>query len=129
MIAKVIVHRQTRAEAASGLANQLEYSTVWPVKTNKGFLVRLLNDADVIDGRVDTGLIARRGDALLADPVPSNHDLTHAAKWLLRDLTGFDKIANDLFGFRLNRAPLNRLAVGLNGTRTEFAHGVGRTVP
>ena len=125
MIAKMIVSADTRERALSELAGQLQYSTVWPVKTNKAFLYRLLNDPDVMAGMVDTGLIARRGDELLADPAPSNHDLTHAAKWLLRNLTGFQRIPNGLFGFRLNRAPLNRLAVGINGKRIEFDYEWG----
>jgi 3-methylcrotonyl-CoA carboxylase alpha subunit len=125
MIAKLIVHAPDRNAARVGLAEQLEFSTVWPVKTNKGFLFRLLNDERVAEGEVDTGLIASRGEALLADPRPSDHDLTHAAKWLLRNSTDFDRVANGLFGFRLNREPLERLAVGVNGKRVEFTYEWG----
>ena len=125
MIAKLIVHAPTRNQALSELAGQLQFSSVWPVKTNKAFLYRLLNDSDVQVGDVSTGLIASRGEPLLRDPVPSNHDLTHAAKWLLRNLTGFAHMPNDLFGFRLNRGPLKRLAVGINGQRVEFDYEWG----
>lgn len=125
MIAKLIVHAAGRGEALEALSGQLRYSTVWPVKTNKAFLFRLLADPDVRAGDVDTGLIAQRGEALLADAIPSNHDLTHAAKWLLRDLTNYDRIANGLFGFRLNREPAQRLIVGVNGQRVEFDYEWG----
>jgi 3-methylcrotonyl-CoA carboxylase alpha subunit len=122
MIAKLIVHADEREEAFSELAGQLEYSTVWPVKTNKAFLVRLLRDPAVRAGKVDTGLIARRGDSLLTDPRPSNHDLTHAAKWLLREATDFSPTTEGLFGFRLNRQPLEQLALSLDGERVEFEY-------
>ena len=46
----MIVHADTRGEARSGLIRALRRSVVWPVKTNKGLLVRLLRDGDVAAG-------------------------------------------------------------------------------
>lgn len=120
MIAKIIVPATSRATALSELAAQLEHATIWPVKTNSAFLARLLRDSDVMSGDVDTGLIERRGEALRRDPIPSNHDLTHAAKWISRTLSGFSSISEGLFGFRLNRDPQQKLALDVNATRIEF---------
>ena len=125
MIAKIIVPAASRAKALTELAGQLECATIWPVKTNAAFLARLLRDPDVVSGAVDTGLIDRRGEALRLDPIPSNHDLTHAAKWIGRELSGFSSINDGLFGFRLNRGPQEKLALDVNGTRIEFDHEWG----
>jgi 3-methylcrotonyl-CoA carboxylase alpha subunit len=68
MIAKLIAHAPTRAEALDRLRRGLAQVEAAGVVTNAGFLGRLLADPDVAAGRVDTGLIARRGAALAADP-------------------------------------------------------------
>ncbi|MGQ0589741.1 MAG: acetyl/propionyl/methylcrotonyl-CoA carboxylase subunit alpha [Sphingosinicella sp.] len=120
MIAKVIVHADERQQALEMLAGELEFSVVWPVKTNIAFLVRLLRDPDVQAGDLDTGLIARRGDAILQDPGPTARDLSDAATWFARQSTKFSPMAAPLFGFRLNREPERWLALDVNGERTTF---------
>ena len=47
--------------------------------TNVGFLRALLADPDVVAGRLDTGLIERRGDALTAPEPPPAHVYAAAA--------------------------------------------------
>ena len=129
MIAKVIVHAEDRAQALKLLAGELEYTVIWPVKTNISFLVRLLRDPDVESGDVDTGLIAQRGDALLQDPGPTARDLSDAANWFARQSTKFSPMAAPLFGFRLNREPERRLALDVNGERTTFDYQPTTTGP
>src|SRR3546814_17687858 len=42
MIAKLIASAPTRDEAAEILADELDFTAAWPVKTNAGFLVKAL---------------------------------------------------------------------------------------
>ncbi|MEL6609881.1 MAG: biotin/lipoyl-containing protein, partial [Pseudomonadota bacterium] len=70
MIAKLIVHGPDRDAAFAGLERGLAQTQVAGLVTNAGFLRRLVQDADVRAGQVETGLIARRGAALTDDPVP-----------------------------------------------------------
>ena len=126
MIAKLITHGDTREDAIALLRTDLSYLTVWPVRTNAGFLFRLLGDEGFVRGQLDTGLIERRGEELTVDPLPGAADLTHALYWLDHD-PGADTylIGRGLEGFRLNRAPAAERAVSVNGERVAFAadHG------
>ena len=70
MLAKVIAHGTDRDEALRRLDAALASTEVLGVITNVAFLRRLLADDDVRDGRLDTGLVERRGDALVDNPVP-----------------------------------------------------------
>ncbi len=66
MIAKVIAHGATRAEALSRLITALEATQVGGTVTNVGFLSALLRHEDFAAGRLDTGLIGRDLDRLTA---------------------------------------------------------------
>ncbi|WP_295813481.1 acetyl/propionyl/methylcrotonyl-CoA carboxylase subunit alpha [uncultured Nitratireductor sp.] len=66
MIAKLIVHAPTREEALEGLATALEKTEIAGSTVNLGFLTRLLRDDDFFAGRLETGLIARKQEALTA---------------------------------------------------------------
>jgi len=91
------------------------------VRTNAGFLYRLLGDADFRAAQLDTGLIERRGEALLIDPLPGAADLTHALYWLDEDPSSDTYlISRGLKGFRLNRAPATQRSVSVSGTRVAF---------
>jgi len=94
MIAKVIAHGATREEARGRLAEALDQSAVWPLKTNAGFLVKALTHPDFAAGRLDTGLIGREGEALLPPANPSEEALAEAAAALTK--------GGSLAGFRLN---------------------------
>ena len=103
MIAKVITHGRTRAEALAKLESALAACRVGGVITNAGFLARLCRLPAFAAGDVDTGLIARAGGALLAEPEASEEAFALAA------LAALDLLAapsgNDpwvhLRGFRL----------------------------
>jgi len=65
MIAKLVVHGSDRAAAISYLSDMARSVECWPVKTNAGFLVKLLAHPEFEEGVADTGLIARDLDAVL----------------------------------------------------------------
>ena len=111
MIAKLVVHADTRDAARRGLQRALDASYVAPLRTNAGFLYECLDRAEFASGSVDTGLIARAGDALLPVATPSQTAIDAAARryrfdWL--DWSGLDLAEqarrHGQFGFRLNAA-------------------------
>jgi 3-methylcrotonyl-CoA carboxylase alpha subunit len=79
MIAKLVVHADTRSGALAALGDAIAGTEVWPVKTNAGFLGLLSSLPDFVSGDVDTGLIARAGDALTTPPEPDADELHEAA--------------------------------------------------
>ncbi|MEV0680681.1 acetyl/propionyl/methylcrotonyl-CoA carboxylase subunit alpha [Actinosynnema sp. NPDC050436] len=83
MLAKVIAHGDTRAEALRRLDSALGRTVVLGVTTNIPFLRALLQDEDVRAGRLDTGLVERKLDALTRDEVPAE---VYAAAALEREL-------------------------------------------
>ncbi|MGY1631642.1 biotin carboxylase N-terminal domain-containing protein [Geodermatophilus sp. SYSU D01186] len=71
MLAKVVAHGPDRDTARARLVGALGHTAVLGVPTNTAFLRALLTDPDVVAGRLDTGLIERRGETLTAAaPVP-----------------------------------------------------------
>ncbi|WP_394662314.1 acetyl/propionyl/methylcrotonyl-CoA carboxylase subunit alpha [uncultured Sphingomonas sp.] len=107
MIAKVIAHGQTRDAAREALADALDEAVIWPVRTNAGFLVQALDHPDFASGQVDTGLIAREGEALMPPTEPSEEALAEAAAALIGQ--------DGLSGFRLNAAPRRSARFLLDG--------------
>ncbi|CAM4000474.1 Methylcrotonoyl-CoA carboxylase subunit alpha, mitochondrial [Novosphingobium lubricantis] len=103
MIAKVIVHRDTRAEAIAALRETLEEGVVGPLVTNSGFLWRLLGHTAFATGAFDTGLIDRTLDTLTARPEPSAQGLALAAMRLAGTPGGWPWTSQS--GFRLNAPP------------------------
>ena len=72
MLAKVIAYGADRAEALARLDAALGATVVLGLGTNVGFLRALLADPDVQAGRLDTGLVGRRLDTLVAAGPPSD---------------------------------------------------------
>ncbi|MGW8136925.1 acetyl/propionyl/methylcrotonyl-CoA carboxylase subunit alpha [Sphingomonas zeae] len=107
MIAKVIAHGDSREAAREALADALDEAVIWPVRTNAGFLVEALDHPDFASGQVDTGLIAREGEALMPPSEPSEDALAEAAAALI----GQDALT----GFRLNAAPRRTARFLLDG--------------
>ena len=66
MIAKLIVHAETREAAADYLAEVCREVEVWPVRTNAAFLSRCLDHPRFVAGDVDTAFIGAEEDVLLA---------------------------------------------------------------
>ena len=115
MIAKVIAHGATREEARETLADTLDAAVVWPLRSNAGFLVEALDHPAFVAAMLDTGLIAREGDALMPPALPGEEMLVDAAAALAG--------ARPIPGFRLNAAPRNvaRLLVGGEPVEVDFS--------
>jgi 3-methylcrotonyl-CoA carboxylase alpha subunit len=131
MLAKIIVHRATRIEAATALEVACASAKGWPVKTNAPFLINALNHDAFIEGDLDTGFIERESDILIPESIPPENGLQSVA-WLVLaracgsqeqstsqlPMEGWDcSLKPELVGFRLNapRAPsLVRLTDGKN---------------
>ena len=120
MIAKVIAHDDNRGMALDRLADTLRGFEIAGVTTNVPFLSRLVADSEFRAGDIDTGLIDRKLDALLAcgpipDPVLAAVAM-HAAgalaersneKHLGRSVVDADRLAA-VGRRRADRAPRNR---------------------
>jgi propionyl-CoA carboxylase alpha chain len=68
MLAKVISHGPTRAEAARALARTLARARIHGVTTNRDQLVAVLRDEEFLSGRVHTGFLEGRTGEKLSDP-------------------------------------------------------------
>ncbi len=115
MIAKLIAHSPDRAETIELLADAVASSIVWPVRTNGAFLLKALADEDFVGGRIDTGLIERRGEALMPDAQPSPFALAAAAAQLAEPFATHPAVG----GFRLNADPVRRVRVSVAGKMHE----------
>ncbi|MEG3085348.1 acetyl/propionyl/methylcrotonyl-CoA carboxylase subunit alpha [Sphingomonas sp. PB2P12] len=115
MIAKVIAWGEDRETAREALADALDGAVVWPVRSNAGFLVEALDHPDFVAGTLDTGLIAREGDALMPPAHPTEEALTDAAAALVS--------ADPIAGFRLNAAPRRSAMFLLDGEPVEVELG------
>jgi propionyl-CoA carboxylase alpha chain/3-methylcrotonyl-CoA carboxylase alpha subunit len=137
MIAKLIVHADTREAAAEALAQACRQVEVWPVKTNAAFLARCAAEPAFASGYVDTGFIERRLEAL-TEPAEASPDLMAAAFGALAAERAWSALptvneaptpwgANDadLFGFRLSGARRAPLAL-FGGGSAILASGMSR---
>jgi acetyl-CoA/propionyl-CoA carboxylase biotin carboxyl carrier protein len=93
MLAKVIVWAPNREQALRGLDAALRDTVLLGVDTNIGFLRALLADPDVRAGRLDTGLIGRRIDALASADVPADV-VPAAAVHALAELEPTDQVVD-----------------------------------
>jgi propionyl-CoA carboxylase alpha chain len=82
MLAKVIAHGRTRADAARRLARALRDAEIHGVTTNRDLLVAILREPDFLAGATDTGYLTRHEPALLirsgSAPATSVHALVAA---------------------------------------------------
>jgi propionyl-CoA carboxylase alpha chain/3-methylcrotonyl-CoA carboxylase alpha subunit len=122
MIAKLIVHEDTRVEAAAALAVAASEVEVWPVKTNAAFVMKCLEHPRFMAGDVDTGFIAAEEDDLAASPL-SELGLEDAARFLRAEAAGSagdDPTSpwdgwNGAVGFRANSPPTSIQRIIVNG--------------
>ncbi|MFA4893511.1 biotin carboxylase N-terminal domain-containing protein [Brevundimonas sp.] len=122
MIAKLIVHADTREEAADALAIAAGEVEVWPVKTNAAFVMKCLDHPRFIAGDVDTGFIAAE-EADLAASSLSALGLEDAARFLRAadaPSAGDDHASpwdgwNGVVGFRANAPATTTQRVIVNG--------------
>ncbi|MEJ2885194.1 ATP-binding protein [Actinomycetospora aeridis] len=76
MLAKVIAHGATRAEAARTLARALARAELHGVTTNRDLLVGILRDAEFLAGGTDTGFLPRHPE--LVSPGPDDGERVRA---------------------------------------------------
>ncbi|MGI9610935.1 MAG: biotin/lipoyl-containing protein, partial [Acidimicrobiia bacterium] len=69
MLAKVIAHGRTRAEAARRLAEALAGAVIHGVQTNRALLVRVLRRPEFLAGEIDTHFLQRHSPAELGAPL------------------------------------------------------------
>ncbi len=72
MLAKLIVHADTRAAALDLAAEALRKFILLGCRSNIGFLIRLIADSDVRAGRLHTGLIAEKPELAAAAAPDAN---------------------------------------------------------
>src|SRR5205814_1465487 len=66
MLAKVIAHGRTRADAARRLARALGLAEIHGVTTNRDLLTAILREPEFLAGGTDTGYLTRHEPAALA---------------------------------------------------------------
>ena len=125
MIAKLIVHAETREGAAAALAEAGGSVEVWPVRTNAGFLVRCLEHPRFVAGDVDTGFIGAEEEGLVA----AGSDAALAAgAMIVAEQAGWASFGPDvpdpwaaamdgLFGFRTNAKASAPIAIQSQGQK------------
>jgi acetyl-CoA/propionyl-CoA carboxylase biotin carboxyl carrier protein len=94
MLAKIVAWAPDRETARARLVGALGHTAVLGVTTNAAFLRALLTDPDVVAGRLDTGLIERRGEQLTRREPPPHHVLAAAALALLIESEPADGVAD-----------------------------------
>ena len=117
MIAKLIVHGAQREDAVSALQAICSGVEVWPVRTNAGFLARLLERPEFHDFAIDTGFIAAHQDELTHKPVLSSEATDTALQALFAP--GGDRPALFRAGFRLNAPPRSTMLLAVDGAPLE----------
>ncbi|HEU0175523.1 MAG TPA: acetyl-CoA carboxylase biotin carboxylase subunit [Blastocatellia bacterium] len=86
MLAKLIARGESRDAAIRKLAYALRQSSIQGLRTNRDFLIRLLDHQDFKQGRAHTGFIAEHLAELIADDDPRlNRDSLVAAALYLQD--------------------------------------------
>lgn len=70
LLAKVIVHANTRSEAVSRIVNALEDLHVVGVRTNIGYLLDVLSHPEFLCGEFDTGFLSRAFGEWAPETVP-----------------------------------------------------------
>jgi len=103
MLAKVIAHGRTRADAARRLARALERAEIHGVTTNRDLLVAILREPDFGAGATDTGYLTRHDPAALTATraaAPAAHALAAALARQARHRAGAPVLATLPSGWR-----------------------------
>ncbi len=81
MIAKIIAHGSSRAEALGRLGRALGETRVLGLRSNVAFLGRLVAEPEFAAGRFDTGFIERAGERLTRSPAGPRERALAALAW------------------------------------------------
>jgi len=131
MLAKVIAHGRTRAEAARRLAEALAGAVIHGVQTNRALLVRVLRHQEFLAGAIDTHFLQRHSPAALGAPLTSDADAgIHALAAALADQATRRATAPVLgaapTGWRNNPSQLQEVAYRRAGDVIEIGYRFGR---
>ncbi|MEO9529511.1 acetyl/propionyl/methylcrotonyl-CoA carboxylase subunit alpha [Roseibium sp.] len=128
MIAKIIAHGPTREAALGKLLASLEATEVAGCVTNAGFLAALCRHAGFAGGEVDTGLIDRDLEELIAEPAMPEDTIALAALTALgltRPARGADPFET-LAGWRIWSASRQFALLEIAGDRRDVeVHALG----
>ena len=94
MIAKLIVHAPTRAEALAAIQKELDDAVVIGPKTNLAFLRALIGSREFQAGSIDTGFIDAHLGRLGAQPHPPDKRAVHAAALMLFEKGGGSRVSS-----------------------------------
>ncbi len=127
MIAKLIVHGQTRAEAVARLRDALGRCAIGPLSSNLTFLRSVAAHPQWAAGAVDTGFLARAAQDLKPAPMREADALLGAALWCASEPPAPSSGPwQRLRGFRLNLPPVQRARLAVDGApfdaRIEAVH-------
>jgi 3-methylcrotonyl-CoA carboxylase alpha subunit len=106
MLGKFIAKGEDRSAAIEALVWGCRWTTVWPIRTNLGFVMRCLQSEDFQSGDVDTGFIERHFETLTHPDLPLDAMAAYAADEII---CRFDTPLPALNGFRLNADPRAQL--------------------
>ncbi|MCY0147769.1 acetyl/propionyl/methylcrotonyl-CoA carboxylase subunit alpha [Hoeflea sp. G2-23] len=124
MIAKMIAHGQTRAEALDKLAGALGRTEIAGTVTNTAFLVKLCRDADFAAARLDTGLIERNIESLTEVAVAPDYIVALAAVAASGMVPGYGNaadVAGAIGPFEIWGMPKRWVPLEINGEARSFA--------
>ncbi|MCM2343950.1 MAG: acetyl/propionyl/methylcrotonyl-CoA carboxylase subunit alpha [Alphaproteobacteria bacterium] len=140
MIAKLIVHGETREEAIAEMQSALEETILSGLITNQEFLYNIFLSEDFIKGDVDTGFIPRHEQELLPSSYgcPDIQDLAIAAvlclsgdqdedPWGVMDNWRLNGALSRTLDF-VSRGELIKIAVTCRGDEFEVSRGPEKTV-
>ena len=94
MLSKLIVWSEDRDSAIKRMSRALSEYIVLGVRTNLGFLVRLMDDKDFISGKLDTGFIEKH-KKLLKIPKENSDIATVASAIVIHGATGIENTSRD----------------------------------
>ncbi len=123
MIAKVIAHGKTRAEALGKLAGALGRTEIAGTVTNTAFLARLCRDADFAAARLDTGLIDRNIDSLTEQAAAPDAILALAVlagSGMVPSRNGPAVSVTEIGPFEIWGAPKRPVRLEIHGTEKTF---------
>jgi len=134
MIEKIVVHRDSRSEAAQAVADVCKWIDVWPVQTNAAFVWRALEHREFLTGDITTGFIEKYKDELTPQREPEdevvwagaiaiaaseyqNNEHSLVADRLALESSGPAQPWREAWGFRLNAEIERGIPVRINGER------------
>ncbi len=114
MIAKLVVHAETRQDAIEAMKDMTSDVRCWPVKNNAGFLNLLLYDQDFEDGTMDTGLIGNNLNDFTPDERPSDNALQSVAHMVIDKALGGNATNIRQTYLETEKGPWSNLGLRLN---------------